>query len=50
MAAKTFAQQKTVSLANGRALPVEASFREIEILRGCEGRVAELGLTLTAAI
>ena len=51
VAAKTFAQQKTVSLANnGRALPVEASFREIEILRGCEARVAELGVTLTAAI
>jgi integrase len=49
-AAKTFAQQKTVELANGRPVSVEASFREIEILRGCEARVAELGVTLTAAI
>ena len=50
VAAKTFAQQKTVELANGRPVSVEASFREIEILRGCEARVAELGVTLTAAI
>ena len=49
-AAKTFAQQKTVELMNGRPVSIEASFREIEILRGCEGRVAELGVTLTAAI
>ncbi len=49
-AAKTYAQQKTVELMNGRAAPVEASFREIEILRGCEARVAEFGLTITAAI
>ena len=49
-AAKTFAQQKTVELSNGRLVSVEASFREIEILRGCEARVAELGVTLTAAI
>jgi integrase len=49
-AAKTYAQQKTVELMNGRPAPVEASFREIEILRGCEARVAEFGVTITAAI
>jgi integrase len=49
-AAKTFAQQKTIELTNGRTTPVEAGFREIEILRACEARVAKFGLTLSAAI
>lgn len=49
-AAKLFAQQKSVALANGLAVDVAASYRDVEILRSCEQRASRFGTTLPAAI
>ncbi len=49
-AAKLFAQQKSVALANGLAGIATASHRDVEVLRTCEQRASRFGTTLPAAI
>jgi len=49
-AAKLFAQQKTVALANGLPDLSTASQRDIEILKSCEALVERFGSSITAAI
>ena len=49
-AAKLFAQQKSVSLANGIPEITQATLRDIEVFKSCETRVSRLGLTVPAAI
>jgi len=49
-AAKLFAQQKSVALANGLSGIATASHRDVEILRTCEQRASLFGTTLPAAI
>jgi len=49
-AAKLFAQQKSVALANGLTGIATASHRDVEILRTCEQRASRFGTTLSAAI
>jgi integrase len=49
-AAKLFAQQKRVALANGLSGMATASHRDVEILLSCEQRASRFGTTLPAAI
>jgi len=49
-AAKVFAQQKSVALANGLSEITTASHRDLEILHFCEQRVSEFGVTLAMAV
>lgn len=49
-AAKLFAQQKSVALANGLPEITQATLRDIEVFKSCETRVSRLGLTVPAAI
>ena len=49
-AAKLFAQQKCVALANGLPEITSATLRDIEVFKSCETRVARVGLTVPAAI
>jgi len=49
-AAKVFAQQKSVALANGLSEISTASHRDLEILHFCERRVSEFGVTLAMVV
>ena len=49
-AAKLFAQQKSIALANGLTGIATASHRDVEILRSCEQHASRFGTTLAAAI
>ncbi|MEI7908311.1 MAG: tyrosine-type recombinase/integrase [Verrucomicrobiota bacterium] len=48
--ARMVAQQTTVKLTNGFSTSDEATKRDIELLRHCEGQAKKFGVTLAAAI
>jgi integrase len=48
--AKMIAQQTTVRLQNGWTMGEEATRRDLEILRHCEGLATRFGVTLAAAV
>ncbi len=48
--ARMVAQQTTVRLTNGFSTSDEATKRDIELLRHCEGQAKQFGVTLAAAI
>lgn len=49
-AAKLFAQQKSIALANGLSGLAAASHRDVEILQSCQQRASRFGITLPAAV
>jgi integrase len=49
-AAKLFAQQKTVALANGLDNIDQATLRDVEVFKDCENRIAKVGASLPAVV
>ena len=49
-AAKLFAQQKTVALANGLTEINESTLRDVEVFKDCENRIAKFGLSIPSVI